>query len=71
MTSSADLDAKRQLLAIVAELPDDSSFDQILRELAFHRTVERGLADARRGASVSHGTLSRRVRTWIDGQELD
>lgn len=38
--------AKDQMVKIIQEQPDDSSYDDILRELAFTRMVERGLADS-------------------------
>ena len=35
--------AKEQISKIIQEQPDDSSYDEVLRELAFARMVERGL----------------------------
>jgi len=40
---------KERVSEIVQAQPDDSSFDEILRELAFSRMVERGLKDSREG----------------------
>ena len=37
---------KEQMNRIIQEQPDDSSYDEILRELAFNRMVEKGLADS-------------------------
>ena len=34
---------KDRILKIITDQPDDSSFDEILRELAFMRMVEKGL----------------------------
>jgi hypothetical protein len=39
------------MIDIVKRQPDDSSYDEILRELAFARMVQRGLADAGRTVS--------------------
>lgn len=44
--------------------PDDASYEEIMRELAFDRMVERGLADVRAGRSVSHDEAVRRIRSW-------
>ena len=41
------LTVKERVSEIVQAQPDDSSFDEILRELAFSRMIERGLADSR------------------------
>jgi hypothetical protein len=37
--------AKEKMTEIIQQQPDDSSRDEILRELAFARMVERGLAE--------------------------
>ena len=41
---------KERVSEIIQAQPDDSSFDEILRELAFSRMVERGLASSLDGA---------------------
>lgn len=56
--------AKEQIGTIIRDQPDDSTFDEILRELAFHRMVSRGLADARKGQVIDDAHLRRRVRSW-------
>jgi len=38
---------------IVAEQPEDSSYEEILKELAFARMVERGVADSRAKRTIS------------------
>ena len=55
---------KDQILQIIGDQPDDSSYDEILRELAFVRMVERGLSDSEAGRTVSHEEMGRRIRTW-------
>lgn len=44
--------------------PDDSSYDELLRELAFHRMVQRGLEDSRRGRTISEEELDKEIKTW-------
>ena len=56
--------AKEQVLQIVSEQPDDSSYYEILRELAFARMVERGLADSEAGRTIRHVEMGRRIRSW-------
>ena len=56
--------AKEQALHILNELPDDSSFDELLRELAFARMIERGLADDESGRTVSNEEMKRQIDTW-------
>ena len=56
--------AKEQMTAIIQDQPDDSSYEEILRELAFHRMILRGLSDARDGNPISATELRRRLRSW-------
>jgi len=55
---------KEQMVEMINEQPDDSSFDEILRELAFKRMVDKGLDDVRSGRTLSNEDVSRRIRTW-------
>ena len=56
--------AKEQIVRIMNELPDDSSYDEILRELAFERMVARGLRDSDAGRVISNEEMERRIRSW-------
>lgn len=58
------LTVKEKVSEIVQAQPDDSSFDEILRELAFSRMVERGLADSRLGRTITNEEMEHRIRTW-------
>jgi len=55
---------KSRMIAIIEDLPDDSSFDEILRELALTRMVERGLADSDAGRTITNDEMARRIRSW-------
>lgn len=46
---------------IMARQPDDSSYDEILRELAFRRMVQRGLDESDAGRTVSDGDVKRKI----------
>lgn len=56
--------AKSLLREVIEAQPEDASYEEIMRELAFERMVERGLADARNGRSVGHEDALRRIRSW-------
>lgn len=64
--ATVEVNAKEQIRKLLEEQPDDSSYDEILRELAFHRMVERGLADADAGRSISHEEMGRRIDSWAE-----
>jgi hypothetical protein len=55
---------KEQMTKIIQEQPDDSSYDEILRELAFARMIERGLKDSKEGRTIGNDDMERRIRTW-------
>ena len=56
--------AKEKMTEIIQQQPDDSSYDEILRELAFARMIERGLEDSRQGRTLSNDEIGRRVQSW-------
>jgi predicted transcriptional regulator len=55
---------KQQMKALIEEQPDDATYEEIMRELAFVRMVDRGLADARAGRVSSNNEMGRRIRLW-------
>lgn len=55
---------KQQIIEIVQAQPDDATYGEIMRELAFERMIRRGMEDIRRGRVVSSGEAKRRIRTW-------
>lgn len=56
--------AKDDLTRIIQEQPDDSSSDEIVRELAFHVMVQRGLADSDARRTISNTDMQLRIRSW-------
>lgn len=56
--------AKEEMIGIIKEQPEDSSYDELLRELAFKRMVDRGLDDARNGRTITNEDIERRIRSW-------
>jgi predicted transcriptional regulator len=56
--------AKRRLVDLIRSQPEDSTPEEIVRELAFHLMVERGLADADAGRKISNDEMQSRIRSW-------
>jgi predicted transcriptional regulator len=56
--------AKEELTRLVQEQPEDSTIEEIVRELAFRLMVERGLADSDAGRTISNDEMARRIRSW-------
>ena len=55
---------KDKIKAIIDSQPDDASYEEIVRELAFERMVERGLEDSRKGRVISNDEMKHRIRLW-------
>lgn len=64
--SAQDPTVKEQMVRIIEAQPEDSSFDEILRELAFARMIRRGLEDVDQGRTVSHEEVRREVESWAE-----
>ncbi len=55
---------KEKIAEIVLSLPEDASYDEIMRELAFERMVERGIEDVRADRMISNNEMASRIRAW-------
>ena len=55
---------KEELTRLIEGQPDDSSREEIVRELAFHVMVERGLADSEAKRTITNEEMERRIRAW-------
>ncbi len=55
---------KEYMTEIIKSQPEDSTYDEILRELAFGRMVDRGLEDVRAVRVISNEEMERRIRVW-------
>lgn len=56
--------AKEELKKLLEQQPEDSSAEELVRELAFHVMVQRGLADSDAGRTISDDAMSRRIHSW-------
>ena len=55
---------KEELTSLIQGQPEDSSREEIVREIAFHIMVERGLADSDARRTLSNEDMARRIRSW-------
>lgn len=60
----SEMTAKQQMVAILDDQPDDSTYEELLRELVFARMIDRGLADSDAGRTVSHEEMEARISSW-------
>ena len=55
---------KEMMSEVILAQPEDASFEEILRELAFEKMVEKGLADSRENHVLSHADMAQRIQSW-------
>ncbi len=56
--------AKEAIIQILDQQPDDSSYDELLQELAFKKMIDAGLADVDSGKIISNDELSEKINSW-------
>jgi predicted transcriptional regulator len=56
-------DAKDAMTAIIARQPEDSTYEEILRELAYSRMIQRGLDDADAGRTSTDDEIRRKIKS--------
>jgi len=56
--------AKEKMTEVIQSQPEDATYEEIMRELAFEKMIDRGLSDSRGGRVVSNEEMERRIRTW-------
>jgi predicted transcriptional regulator len=56
--------AKELIQNLVQSQPEDATYEEIVRELAFDRMVQRGLEDARQHRVVGNEDMLHRIKTW-------
>ncbi len=58
------ISVRERISQLIQEQPDDSSYDEILREIPFHRMIEKGLADSDSNKTISNEEMKHRIKTW-------
>ncbi len=49
---------------IINSLPTDSTYDEIIKELAFDRMIKKGLEDSKDGKTISNKEMEHRIKQW-------
>ena len=55
---------KQKMTEVIQAQPDDASYEEIMRELAFERMVDRGIEDSRKGRTITNEEMEHRIRTF-------
>ena len=55
---------KEKITEVVSAQPDDATYEEIIKELAFERMVDKGLIDSRAGRVIEDEEMAHRIRSW-------
>jgi len=55
---------KDRMTKVILNQPDDASYEEIFRELAFDKMIENGLRDSKEGRTISNEEMKRRMDAW-------
>ena len=58
--------AKESMRKILEHQPEDSSYDELLRELAFKRMIDAGLKDVDEGNTITNEEMKQKISTWLN-----
>jgi len=56
--------APQQARKVIDSLQEDTSYDEILKELAFDRMIQRGLKDSNENKTISNQEMKNRIKQW-------
>ena len=56
--------AKERMADVIQNQPEDATYEEILRELAFEQMIASGLKDSREGRTISNDEMKRRLSAW-------
>jgi len=55
---------KQEARKIIDSLPEDTSYDEILKELAFSKMIQKGLKDSSQNKTISNQEMKNRIKQW-------
>ncbi len=55
---------KDEAKKIIDSLPEDTTYEEILRELAFDKMIQRGLDDVEKGKVISNQEMKETIAQW-------
>jgi len=55
---------KQEARKIIDSLPEDTSYDEILKELAFDKMIQNGLKDSNDKKTISNEDMKNKIKQW-------
>ena len=56
---------KEEAKKIIDALPEDATYEEILRELAFDTMIQRGLNDVEEGNVITNKEMENNISKWL------
>lgn len=61
----SDMTVKDKMKEIIDNQPEDASYEEIIRELAFSRMIDQGLKDVHEERVISNKEMEQKIRSWL------
>jgi hypothetical protein len=55
---------KDRMSEVIQDQPEDASYEEIIKELAFDKMIENGLMDSREGRTISNEDMKFKIDEW-------
>ena len=55
---------KQEAKRIIDSLPEDASYDEILKELAFDKMIRKGLKNSQENKIMSNKEMENKIKQW-------
>jgi predicted transcriptional regulator len=55
---------KERMAEVICNQPEDATYNEILKELAFEKMINNGLEDSRAGKTISNENMKNRINSW-------
>jgi len=56
--------AKQMMNEVINKQPEDATYAEILRELAFQQMIDNGLDDSKKGRVINNQEMQQKIDSW-------
>lgn len=56
--------AKKEIKELLDKQPDDATYEELIRSLAFELMISRGLTDSKERNTISNNEMKHRIQQW-------
>lgn len=59
------MSTKKEVIKLIAELPDSATLEDIMEKIYFREKVDRGFRESEEGPLFSHEEAKKRLNKWL------